>query len=291
MAVFSARLDQLGEIHDLIDRLGAVTALDDPADLFRCRLHHGRIGSREINLFDVWSVSEISADRVRDQHGVVNHFSLSEGVHALPEGAYDREGQAAELDDFADGLFLRPVELLGHFLGDHSDFVVLLRVLGVKEPAGDHHQIAHDSVVRENAEHGDVALLASAHGNAFTQRDHGRSGNDAGHFLHGGIHVVNGQRVGGDIGDALAAALVFGLDLVGADGLDLAQHVLLAGHADGYNEDQGGGADDHPQRGQSEAYLVAAESLVGETQDLAVHHFRRTSFRRGGGGSRHAYSD
>ena len=100
-----------------------------------------------------------------------------------------------------------------------------------------------------------------------------------GHFLHGGVHVVDGERVGRDIGDALTAALVFRLDLVGADGLDLVQHVLLAGHADGYDEDQGGGADDHAQCGQREAYLVAAESLVGETQDFAVNHFRRTSFR------------
>ena len=206
----------------MINRLGPVTALDDPADLLRCRLDHGRIGGREINLLHGRSVGEVAADGVGNQHGVVDHFGLSEGVHPLAEGAYDGEGQAAELDDFADGLFLRSVELLGHFLGDHSDFVVLLLVLGVEEPAGDHHQIAHDSVVGENAEHGDVALLASAHGNAFTQRDHGRSGDDARHLLQRRIHVVDGQRVGGDIGDALAAALVFGLDLVGADGLDLA---------------------------------------------------------------------
>ena len=101
------------------------------------------------------------------------------------------------------------------------------------------------------------------------------------------VHVVDGERVGRDIGDALAPALVFGLNLVGADRLDLLQHILLAGHADGDDEDQGGGADHHAQRGQRETDLIAAESLVGETQDLAVNHLRRTPFRRGGGGGRH----
>src|SRR5450759_4546294 len=52
-------------------------------------------------------------------------------------------------------------------------------------------------------------------------------------------------------------------------------NILLAGHADGYDQNQGGSTDHHPQRGQRETHLIAAESLVGEAQDFAVHHLRR----------------
>ena len=104
------------------------------------------------------------------------------------------------------------------------------------------------------------------------------------------LHVIDGERVGRDVGDALPAALVFGFNLVGADGLNLIQHILLAGHADGYHQNEGSRADHHAKRSQRETDLIAAESLVGKAEDLAVNHTRRTSFRRGRRGSRHAFS-
>ena len=66
-------------------------------------------------------------------------------------------------------------------------------------------------------------------------------------------------------------ALIFRFNLVGADRLNLVEHILLAGHADGDHQDQRGGADHHAQSGQREPHFIAAESLVGETQDLAVN--------------------
>jgi Na+-driven multidrug efflux pump len=87
---------------------------------------------------------------------------------------------------------------------------------------------------------------------------------------------------------ALPAALVFRFNLVGADRLDLLQHILLASHADRHHQDQRSGPDDHAEGSQCETHLIAAESLVGKTEDLAVNHTRRTSFRCGRGGSCHA---
>ena len=104
------------------------------------------------------------------------------------------------------------------------------------------------------------------------------------------LHVVDGERVGGDVGDALSPALVFRLNLVGADGLNLVQHILLAGHADGHDQNQGSGADDHAQRGQRETAPCCCRKSRRQSSDLAVYHLRRTSFRRGCGGGPHASS-
>ncbi len=150
------------------------------------------------------------------------------------------------------------------------------------------HQIAHDLVIGENPQHGNVAFLAAAHGNALPQGNHWRSRDDARHLLLRRLKVIDGERVGSDIGDALAATLVFGFDLVGPDGLNLVQHILLAGHANGHNQDERSGADYHPQRGQGETNLIAAERFVGKTQDLAVNHAGRMSFGCGSGGSPHS---
>ena len=74
-------------------------------------------------------------------------------------------------------------------------------------------------------------------GNAVAQRNHRGCGDDARHLFQRSPHVVDGQRVGGDVGNALASALIFGFNLVGADGLDLIQHILFAGHADRHDQD------------------------------------------------------
>ena len=157
----------------------------------------------------------------------------------------------------------------------------------VEKPAGNDHQVAHDLVVGKDSQHGNVAFLAAAHGNALAQRNHGRGRDDARHLLLRRLKVIDGKRVRRDIGDALASALVLGFNLVGADRLNLVQHILLAGHADGHNQDERSGADHHSQRGQGEANFIAAESFVGKTQDFAINHAGRTSFDGGSGGSPH----
>src|SRR5262249_32398062 len=59
------------------------------------------------------------------------------------------------------------------------------------------------------------------------------------------------------------------------------EDILLAGHSNGYDQDQGSSADDHAQRGQGEANLVAAEGIVGKTENLAKHQLGRTLGRGG----------
>ena len=68
------------------------------------------------------------------------------------------------------------------------------------------------------------------------------------------------------------AAQVLRPDLVCANGLNLVEHVLTAGHSDGDYKDEGCRTDDHAQRGQDEANFIAAESVVGEAQYLADGH-------------------
>ena len=86
------------------------------------------------------------------------------------------------------------------------------------------------------------------------------------------------------VGDALPATLIFGVDQVGADRLNLIQDVLLPGEPDGGDQDQRGGTDHHAQRRQGEADLVAQESIVGEGEDLTQSQM---GARRLGGGSIH----
>ena len=79
-------------------------------------------------------------------------------------------------------------------------------------------------------------------------------------------------------------AFVLRPNLVGADGLNLAQGVLFAGHANGDHKDERCSADDHAQRGQDEAHFVAAKSVVRETQDLAQGHIASRAVGHEGSG-------
>jgi hypothetical protein len=88
------------------------------------------------------------------------------------------------------------------------------------------------------------------------------------------LQIVDGKRVGGDVAHALRPALILRVDQVGPDGLDLVQHILLAGHADGDHQNERGGADHHAQRGQKKSHLVAHEGLVSEAENLAQRHVR-----------------
>ena len=47
---------------------------------------------------------------------------------------------------------------------------------------------------------------------------------------------------------------------------------LLAGQADGDDQDDRSGADDHAQRGEGKAHLAGAEAVEGQLENLAEHH-------------------
>ena len=86
--------------------------------------------------------------------------------------------------------------------------------------------------------------------------------------------MEGGERFGSHVGDAFSTADVLRINQVGADGLDLIQHVLLARHSNGDHQDQGSRADYHPQGGQRKADFVAAKILVSESKNLANRHSR-----------------
>ena len=47
---------------------------------------------------------------------------------------------------------------------------------------------------------------------------------------------------------------------------------LLAGQADGDDQDDGSGADDHAQRGEGKAHFAGAEAVEGQLENFAKHH-------------------
>ena len=147
-----------------------------------------------------------------------------------------------------------------------------LFILGVEEPSRNHNKIAHDAVFRVYAEDDDVPFFPSSDGDTVVQSDHGRGSYDARHFLLRRPHVIHGQRIRCGVIDALPSTWVFGVNHVGADGLDLVNHILLASHADGDYQDQRSCADNHAEGSQRESYFVAAKCIVGEVEDLADGH-------------------
>ena len=98
------------------------------------------------------------------------------------------------------------------------------------------------------------------------------------------MNVGNGELIGGNV--PLAAALIFGVDEIGTDGLDLIEHILFAGHPNRDHQNQRGGTDDHPQLGEHKAHLIAAKGVVGKAVDFAKNQRRRTTrWRRGSDGT------
>ena len=74
------------------------------------------------------------------------------------------------------------------------------------------------------------------------------------------------------LGGSCAAAGIFNFNGVGAELLDEVEDVGLAGHADGDDEDDRCGSDDHAERGEEEARFGGAEAVHGELEDLAEQH-------------------
>ena len=96
----------------------------------------------------------------------------------------------------------------------------------------------------------------------------GEAATTLGNLLANRLHILDRHGIGRGI-DALRSALVVGINHVGADGLQLAQHVLLSGQADGGHQDHRGRAHRHGQSRERELKFVAAEGVVGEVQDFA----------------------
>ena len=82
------------------------------------------------------------------------------------------------------------------------------------------------------------------------------------------LHILDRHGIGRGV-DALRSALVVGINHVGADGLQLAQDVLLSREPDRGHQNHRGRAHRHGQRRERELKFVAAEGVVGEVQDLA----------------------
>ena len=88
------------------------------------------------------------------------------------------------------------------------------------------------------------------------------------------MKVIDGERVGIGIADMRPTTLILSPNFIGANRLNLVEDVLLAGHPDRDHQDERGGSDDHAQRSENEAHLIAAKGVVGEGDDLAKGHLR-----------------
>ena len=254
-----------------------MTRLQDALDLAGSYGHHGRILHRKIHQLHAGSFGEIAAHAERNQHGVADHLRFSEGIDALFECPNDGKGQAVQFNYLAHRRLLGTVNLQRHLLGDDPDFVVRLGVLEVEEASCENHQVADAQVFGIHTEDGDVTFPATADRYAFVEVDDRRGSGHAGHFLLHRSQIFNGQRVRRSTADALRPPLILCVNQVGADRLNLVEYVLPAGHADGDNQNQRGGADHHAQCGEREAHLVTAESVEGKTENLAESHSRPKS--------------
>ena len=95
----------------------------------------------------------------------------------------------------------------------------------------------------------------------------GEAATTLGHLLPHRLHILNRHGIGRGV-DALRSALVVGINHVRADGLQLAQNVLLARQADRGHQNHRSRAYSHGQRREHELKLVAAEGVVSEVQDF-----------------------
>ncbi len=248
--------------------------LQHALDLQCSRGHHGRIRHREVDHVHGGRVGEVAADGIGDQQGIVHDFRLAESFDTFLESSDDGKGQAGELDHFADGGGSRAIDLNRHLIRDHAHFVMGLGIILVEETAGRHDQVPDPQVFGIHAKNLYVLFFAIPHGNALFEVDHRRSRYDAGDILAHGLEIVDGERVRRAAADVLRAALVFGPDFIRTDGLNLAEHVLASSHADGDHEDERSGSDHHAQRGEHEAYFVAAKRVEGKGQNLTDRHLR-----------------
>ena len=106
-----------------------------------------------------------------------------------------------------------------------------------------------------DAEHQRILDHAAAKADAVVHVHDRRGVHDAGQLSVDGLFVFAGKVVGvaNALGICCAAAGILYLDGIGAEFLNQLENVLPAGHADGDDEDDGGGSDDHAEGGEHEA--------------------------------------
>ena len=180
------------------------------------------------------------------------------------------KGRPVSLMTLPDGGLRRAVDFDRHFFGDDADFVVSLRILLNRKICRRERPGCALAGIRDRRRESETSFsLPLPTGTRSESWTTGEAATMPGTSSLHGLQIVDGERVGVGVADVRRAAQIFRPDLVGADGLNLVEDVLPSGHADGDDKDERGGADDHAQRGQHEAHFVAAESVVGEGENLA----------------------
>ena len=242
---------------------GAVAAGDEGGDALGGGFDVAAVVHAEPDFFELVAAGEVARDFVGDEKGVIADFGGAEGVDAFYEDSDDGEGNAADGDGVADGVVVVAEELDGHGADDVGDVGVVGGVFVVEETAGFELEAADVSVLGTDAEEHGVFAGAVAHGDAVVELEHGRAVADAGDLLVDGIHVLAGHVVGcaDVVGAHDDAAGVLHLDFVGAERGDGVECVLLAGEADGGDEHDGRGADDHAEHGEEKTGLAGAEAV------------------------------
>ncbi len=149
-----------------------------------------------------------------------------------------------------------------------------LGILLVEEPSRRDNQIPHMQVIGIDAKNRDIFFSAVSDGNSVGELSYRRRGDNTRHFLLNGMEILDSQWIGIGIADVRRAAQVLCPNLIGANGLDLVEHILAAGHPDSDHQDERCGTNHHAQCSQDETNLVTAKSIVSEAQNFADGHVR-----------------
>ncbi len=182
---------------------------------------------------------------------------------ALPEDADDDEGNALDADRFSDCGLIVAIELLRERLHDDSDLLMGEFVLIVEETSGNNDEIAHDTILRRDAQQHRLLRDAAAKTHVIVKLQHGRRGDDARNLVEDSAHVVERHVVGraGVVGTTDVAATILQLDLVRSDARQLIQRILFSSRSERRDKNDGGRADDHTQHGEQKPRLAGAEAV------------------------------
>ena len=184
---------------------------------------------------------EVAGDLVGDEDGLVGDFGLAVGVEALLADADDSERNAVDADAVANGSFRIFVKRVGQRLDKYGYLGVEKSILIVEEAAGDEAHVTDDLVLGRDAKKHNGLGEAGANGDCGVVLQHGRRGDDAGHLGVDGVEVLAGHVVWrtGVVRPHDASAAILHFDLVGANGGELLERILLAGETECGDEDDG----------------------------------------------------
>ena len=248
--------------------------LDDALDLAGGFGHLVHAAHRKINLLHIFGPGKVAGHRIGNQNRLILDLRHAHVVHALPENADHRKGNAADLKALANGRIRAAKPVMRKLLADHGALEVGYIVGIVQKAALGRDQVANVHVLRAYAQHQRILHHAPAIADGGVHFHHRRGVHHAGQLRQHGFLVIARQVVVED-SPLLAhcpAAAVFQLHRVGLQLLQFLKDELLAGQTDGHHQDHRSGADDHAQRGQREAHLAGAEAVHGQLENLAEHH-------------------